>query len=203
MNRRRKHGQNDSMEGNRQSGKGGGWGGEGESEGSGGTGDCGRAGAGGGTDAEVDAVIWSGGEWKASDSHGLQMGFVRRAWPVIAPWCNGDGDLEAQWVGTRKYIWEQCFKSTGHRARIEMETDDEETKRKWRVHKGKGQTCTKNRGGSHQRMIFRSVDTSTSAKDPDKIGADFFVFWFTQHIGYCSYFKNKNIVVGKAVHNDA
>ncbi|KAJ7852277.1 hypothetical protein B0H13DRAFT_1904696 [Mycena leptocephala] len=83
-----------------------------------------------GTDAEVDAVIWSGGEWKASDSHGLQMGFVRRAWPVIAPWCNGDGDLEAQWVGTRKYIWEQCFKSTGYRARIEMETDDEETKEK-------------------------------------------------------------------------
>ncbi|KAJ6556102.1 hypothetical protein B0H19DRAFT_947402 [Mycena capillaripes] len=38
------------------------------------------------TDEEVDGVIWDGDAWKAPDSHRLQMGYVRRAWPVIAPW---------------------------------------------------------------------------------------------------------------------
>ncbi|KAJ7182534.1 hypothetical protein C8R43DRAFT_865720, partial [Mycena crocata] len=36
------------------------------------------------TDNEVDAAIWAGDAWKAPDTHGVQMGFVRRGWPVIA-----------------------------------------------------------------------------------------------------------------------
>ncbi|KAF7372056.1 reverse transcriptase [Mycena venus] len=38
------------------------------------------------TDGEVDAAVWAWEDWKAPDTHRLQIGFVRRAWPVIAPW---------------------------------------------------------------------------------------------------------------------
>ncbi|KAJ7264145.1 hypothetical protein C8J57DRAFT_948184, partial [Mycena rebaudengoi] len=36
------------------------------------------------TDGEVDEAIHTGDPWKAPDSHGIQMGFVRRDWSVIA-----------------------------------------------------------------------------------------------------------------------
>lgn len=38
------------------------------------------------TDEEVDAAIFAGDPWKAPDSHGLQMGYIRRSWPVTAVW---------------------------------------------------------------------------------------------------------------------
>ncbi|KAJ7034202.1 hypothetical protein C8F04DRAFT_956722 [Mycena alexandri] len=37
------------------------------------------------TDEEVRRAVWAGDDWKAPDSVGLQMGFVRRGWPVLAP----------------------------------------------------------------------------------------------------------------------
>ncbi|KAJ7709276.1 hypothetical protein B0H16DRAFT_1344660, partial [Mycena metata] len=37
------------------------------------------------TEEEVRAAIWVGEDWKAPDSEGLQIGFVRRGWPVLAP----------------------------------------------------------------------------------------------------------------------
>jgi hypothetical protein len=33
---------------------------------------------------EVDRVIWTGDAWKAPDMHGIQMGYIHRAWPIIA-----------------------------------------------------------------------------------------------------------------------
>ncbi|KAJ7677662.1 hypothetical protein B0H17DRAFT_1236198 [Mycena rosella] len=38
------------------------------------------------TDEEVDAVIHKSLPWKAPDRYGIQMGYVQRAWPVIADW---------------------------------------------------------------------------------------------------------------------
>ncbi|KAJ7183362.1 hypothetical protein C8R46DRAFT_828782, partial [Mycena filopes] len=38
------------------------------------------------TDEEVREAIWAGDPWKAPDSHGIQMGFIHRGWPVIADW---------------------------------------------------------------------------------------------------------------------
>jgi hypothetical protein len=35
------------------------------------------------TDEEVEAVIWGGDAWKAPDTHGVQMGFIRAGWPAI------------------------------------------------------------------------------------------------------------------------
>ncbi|KAJ7027012.1 hypothetical protein C8F04DRAFT_926282, partial [Mycena alexandri] len=35
---------------------------------------------------EVYGAIWTGDPWKAPDAHGIQMGFVRRGWPVISGW---------------------------------------------------------------------------------------------------------------------
>ncbi|KAJ7761781.1 hypothetical protein B0H16DRAFT_1312123, partial [Mycena metata] len=37
------------------------------------------------TEEEVRRAVWAGDDWKAPDSLGLQMGFVRRGWPVLAP----------------------------------------------------------------------------------------------------------------------
>ncbi|KAJ7031693.1 hypothetical protein C8F04DRAFT_890313, partial [Mycena alexandri] len=37
------------------------------------------------TDEEVWAVIWTGEDWKAPDSNGLQIGYVRLGWAVLTP----------------------------------------------------------------------------------------------------------------------
>ncbi|KAJ7739116.1 hypothetical protein B0H16DRAFT_1325067, partial [Mycena metata] len=37
------------------------------------------------TDEEVRRAVWVGEDWKAPDDEGLQIGFVRRGWPVLAP----------------------------------------------------------------------------------------------------------------------
>ncbi|KAJ7649108.1 hypothetical protein DFH06DRAFT_1095261, partial [Mycena polygramma] len=37
------------------------------------------------TDEEVKRAVWAGEDWKAPDSRGMQIGFVRRGWPVLAP----------------------------------------------------------------------------------------------------------------------
>lgn len=37
------------------------------------------------TYVEVEKAIMSGDPWKALDSHGVEIGFVRHAWPIIGP----------------------------------------------------------------------------------------------------------------------
>ncbi|KAJ7034005.1 hypothetical protein C8F04DRAFT_1260256 [Mycena alexandri] len=38
------------------------------------------------TDGEVDTAVFGCGPWKAADSHGMQMGFIHRGWPVLGDW---------------------------------------------------------------------------------------------------------------------
>ncbi|KAJ7032340.1 hypothetical protein C8F04DRAFT_959148, partial [Mycena alexandri] len=37
-------------------------------------------------DEEVDAAVFGCGPWKAPDSHGIQMGFIHRGWPILGAW---------------------------------------------------------------------------------------------------------------------
>ncbi|KAJ7024086.1 hypothetical protein C8F04DRAFT_887735, partial [Mycena alexandri] len=38
------------------------------------------------TDEEVEKAVFGCGPWKAPDSHGVQMGFIHRGWPVLGEW---------------------------------------------------------------------------------------------------------------------
>ncbi|KAJ7777371.1 hypothetical protein B0H16DRAFT_1225455, partial [Mycena metata] len=38
------------------------------------------------TEEEVEKAVFGCGPWKAPDSHGIQMGFIHRGWPVLGEW---------------------------------------------------------------------------------------------------------------------